>query len=48
MRQTIGYGKFEDTKRVIRSGKSKKDRQYNSQKKKNKKTNKKGLKIPKG
>jgi molecular chaperone GrpE (heat shock protein) len=31
--------KFEDTKRVIRSRNSKKDRQYNSQKKKYKRTN---------
>ena len=32
--------KFEDTKGVIRSQKSKKDRQHNGQKKKDKRTNK--------
>ena len=31
--------KFDDTKGVIKSRKSKKDRQYNGQKKKNKRTN---------
>jgi hypothetical protein len=36
--------KFEDTKGVIRSHKSKKDRQHNGKKKKDKKR----LKIPKG
>jgi hypothetical protein len=33
------YGEFEDTKGVIRSRKSKKNRQHNGQKKKYKRTN---------
>ena len=33
------YEKFKDTKEVIRNGKLKKIRQYNSQKKENKRTN---------
>jgi hypothetical protein len=35
----ISYGKFEDTERVIRSRKSKTDRQHNGRKKKDKRTN---------
>ena len=34
-----GLRKFENTKAVVRSRKTKKDRQYNGQKKKDKRTN---------
>jgi hypothetical protein len=39
-KKTKGQEKFEDTKGVIRSRKSKNDRQYNGQRKKDKRTRK--------
>ena len=42
---SVWYEKFEDTKGIIKSRKSKKDRQYNGEKKNDKMTNKKTIYI---